>query len=214
MIKIIVFDFDGVIVDSNKLKKEVWFNLFPESDTRAQKIVKNALYRRFGEETRFNILRRIFENFGTPLFTRELLVNHYADKYNDLVQQGIAEKGFKVGILETLDLLSKKYALYINSGTPQLALQESVSRLKIQNFFKGVYGRPPSKEENLKKIMNAERVKGEDVLVVGDNEEDRQSAESCDCHFIGVANEFNGWAKTSFPAISSLIEIKNLIFTL
>lgn len=213
-IKVIVFDFDGVIVDSNALKYNAFFKLFPESDANAQNAVKEATDSA-RNKNRFRILREIFRKFGKSANEIENLVSRYAEEYNKKVQQGIIKKGFMPGALQSLKNLSAKYALYINSLTPEFALKEAVENLGIGRFLKGVYGQTSSleeaKESNLRKIMDLEKVDGENVLVVGDGEVDYQSSKACKCSFMGIVNEFNGWEDTGFPLLYDLTSIDSAI---
>jgi len=220
MIKVIVFDFDGVIVDSNALKYNAFFKLFPESDTKAQNTVKEVMFS-IGDRTRFKILEQIMKKLEKRKDEIENLVAHYAGKYNEIVQKEIFEKGLTPGALETLKNLSRDYNLYINSATPEFALKETLGRLDINRFLRASYGRisgadskESAKKTNLQRIMEREEVGGEKVLVVGDDEADWQAAQVCGCNFIGISNRWNHWERKSFPLISSLRELPKVIKTL
>ncbi len=204
MIKIIVFDFDGVLVDSNQLKREAWFSLFPPKINQvAEKVLPEI-----GERSRFEILQRIFEETGELQENIASLVNLYAEKYNEKVQRGILDKGLLPEVLETIKLLAGHYRLYLNSGTPESALKESADNLKISQFFQGIYGKPAAKEENLQKIISREKASAKEVLFVGDGEEDYQAARKFGCFFVGLVNDSNNWQNKDFPLISDLKEIR------
>ena len=212
MIKAVVFDFDGVMVDSNRLKRDTFFSLFPPSDRMAS-VIAEALSHSRGKG-RFEILREILWRFGKQASDVERLVSYYAEEYNEKVQREIAEIGLKEDVSKSLDVLSRNYHLYINSGTYGPALYETIAKLHISPFFQSIYGRPPSKDENLKIIMGIENAVDNEIVVVGDSEEDYQSATACQCFFIGIPNEFNGWREERFPLVPNLKMALNVIDSL
>jgi len=209
--KVIVFDFDGVIVDSNVIKKEVMLGLFP-GDARRTQIIGQILSKH-PKATRFLIIRETLRRLGTEEEKLEDLVYKYSDKFREAVRDSILEKGFFKGVPETLRTLKENYKLYINSSTPREALDEVVDGLKIRSLFDGIYGRVGdvesivAKQENLKTIFEREKVNGEQTLFVGDGEDDRETAEIHNCKFIGIKNEFNKWQDENFPL---LIDINNI----
>lgn len=192
MIKVIVFDFDGVLVDSNRIKFDFFFELFPVFDHAARAALKETLIF-MRERSRFDILRDIFSRLGVSGDKKENKVVEYALKYDEKVRSAITKIGLVPYAHNTISRLSSQYRIYINSATPESSLLKTVAVLEIRDFFKEIYGGPATKEENLKKIMEAENVKGNETVVIGDGESDRRSAEACDCFFIGIPNAFNKW---------------------
>lgn len=198
MIRVIIFDFDGVIVDSNRLKREAWFKLFPER-------------KKIPQGTRFEALRAIFTELGKPNDEIEALVTEYAERYNRMVQKGIAEIGLIPEAKEVLGDLASRYALYLNSATPSDALRETVENLGLGRFFKRVFGAPPSKISNLKNIIEIEGVKEREVVFVGDGESDYEAARACGISFVGIKNDFNNWNDTQFPLVPNIRMISETI---
>lgn len=212
MIKAIVLDFDGVIVDSNALKYRVFFDLFPRA-AEIQPMIEIVLSRnRYG--TRLDILREILGSLGKNAREVEALLPAYAARYNETVQRGILDLGVSNEVRATLTRLSHRYHLYLNSGTYAPALSESITNLGIGHYFQKVYGRPPSKEENLRDILTLENAPGREVIVIGDGEEDYESAAALNCPFIGIANGFNNWQGRPFRLIPSITRFPELIASL
>mgnify|MGYP001605815520 FL=1 len=135
----------------------------------------------------------------------------YAVVFNEVVQYGLANIGFIPGTAETLEQLAQRYRLYVNSATPEDALQQTCRNLGIDKYFEDIYGTPATKEENLRKVMARDTLSGEEILMVGDGEGDRNAAVSCQCFFVGISNEWNGWKGTPFPLIERIGEIKRVI---
>src|SRR3989344_6767593 len=121
--KIVVFDFDGVIVDSNHVKRNAWFEIFPDSFSISRGQIEETL-ERMGGYTRFGILRDIFSKKGIGDHEKiETLVNEYAQKFDEQVQSGII---FMPEVKETLPRLAAQAVLYVNSATPHESLRTLV----------------------------------------------------------------------------------------
>lgn len=210
MIKVVVFDFDGVLVDSNPLKDKAWFKIFDNHPRIPRHIVADVLSQNKG--TRFDILHTIFQRAG---FSKEEIQKHIqteALRFDALVQDWIVKRGLIRGVANTLADFSKRFRIYINSGTPHASLKMSVKRLGIRHSFQDIYGSPPKKEENLKTILDRENISGKEAVVIGDAEEDYRSAYSQGAFFIAVASGFYDWGlQRDFPIISS-IDLSRLLF--
>lgn len=218
MIKVIVFDFDGVLVDSNSLKRAAFYDLFKDAGSIDKKMIDDAWTEIDGQnKTRFEFIRAVFSKSGKSRAELEDLVKLYAEKYDEIVQEGIKSGGLITGAWEVLDNFSRQHRIYIDSATPDTNLQKTVDMLGIRRFLKGVYGKeiiglfsnPDSKKIVLKKIMDSEKVSGDEVLFVGDGEVDRDAASAYSCKFVGIANESNGWTEAEkFITIKSIAELK------
>lgn len=216
MIKAIVFDFDGVIVDSNRLKEEAFFRVFEGSREVSRELVADVLRRNFG--TRFDILRDILTRSGAGEDRIVQLMDEGARRFDALVQGEIAERGLVDGARELLASLGEKFCLYINSATPETALQATIARLGIGHHFRGIHGMPPAltKEENLRAILSREGIDAKETVVIGDGIGDLTSARALGTHFIAIASGFYDWTQESadFPRATRLKEAVAMIDTL
>ena len=88
MIKVIIFDFDGFIVDSLALKHQAFFDLFKGEDLKTQKIAADIIEKTRGCP-RHQKFYEIFKALKKPPRQINKLVEQYAQKYNDLVQNQI-----------------------------------------------------------------------------------------------------------------------------
>lgn len=216
-VKAIVFDFDGVIVRQSELfKREGWEQLFA-SHQRAWELFQEA-EKKFGHGRggdRYDILHHIFSGLypDESEGKREERVQSTAQEYDAFVQRRIVEAHVDPIDRMTLERLSKKYALYVNSATPKEALEKTIESLRLVGVFKGTLGRPHTKTENFEFVMSATDARPEELMFVGDGDNDVAVARSVGCRFLGYRNEWNQWKEgdTGFPVIRSLEDVENWV---
>lgn len=197
-VKAIVFDFDGTLVDSTKLKYEARFELFADEpeDVRAiaDTVIPTVRGKLRGEIARA-ILSQTHPHLPAEAFEEKVL--DFCRRYDALVEDRIVSQGLFPGAREMLDAAASRCRLYVNSGTPDYALQRLLERLEVAPLLKGIYGIHPSrtegasfvKKENLSKILVDAGVPPNEVVVVGDGIEDFETAQAHGCHFVGVRSE-------------------------
>lgn len=210
-IKVVVFDFDGTLADSNEFKEDAWSIVFKGDPRISQSLLEDVTAHNVG--TRFDILRDLFVRSGVKTEEIERLVAEYAERYDAAVRGRIMERGLNRGAEETLSVLSRDRCLYINSATAHLPLAALAERLGIRRYFKDVLGMPPSKEENLRSILAREGVDSKEAVVVGDGENDYRAARACNARFIAVNSGFHDWSGYGgdFPIISGIHQANDAI---
>jgi phosphoglycolate phosphatase-like HAD superfamily hydrolase len=184
MIKVIVFDFDGTLVQSNQLKYDAYFELFPKDDSHDEIIrrILNVSY----EESRYVILEKILRELAESVDGLKERVKILAAQYNDIVVEGAKicpECSDATGVLQQL---SNSHPLYLSSTTPEEALRDIVNFRGWAGYFQDIFGYPRKKPETLQEIMKREQIDASQLLVVGDGNSDRNSAENVGCDFFDV----------------------------
>lgn len=212
MIKVIVFDFDGVIVpESEQLKHRSWHPIFESYGERYRRPLAEALEKYVGGiGDRFDIMRYVFSALGHAPEDIQQLIGPTAERFDAVVRAGILGYGVGTETREVLERLSKKHPLYLNSATPQTSLIETVRQLGIDQYFKEVLGKPKTKIENFQHVMAQEKVEPLDILFLGDAEKDYEASRAIGCRFIGFANDWNHWksGEKPFRVITDFKEIE------
>ena len=194
-ISLVVFDCDGVILDSVVVKTRAFGQIIEEYGPEA--VARMTEYHLAnGGVSRF----RKFEWFYGEVLGRnitEVELNSLGKKFGQLVLEGVMLSPLVPGIMETLESLHGRLPMYVASGTPDDELLQVLDARNLTRFFQGVYGTPPDKTELLRRIIDQEGIAPNDTLMVGDSSTDLDAAQSCGAEFFGVGAEF---AVTSWPS--------------
>jgi phosphoglycolate phosphatase-like HAD superfamily hydrolase len=214
MIRCLVFDFDGVLVDSNTVKRDAYFRVFaPLGNTR--EVVEECLTAR-PDANRYQVIGCILHRLegdgllGSGSCTTELIV-HYAEQYNDICEAYTVTCPEIPGVSECLPRLAQHYALYINSATPEEPLRRVVHKRQWNCYFHGVVGSPRTKIENLAWILQRENVEGSRVIFVGDRQWDLIAARACGCHFVGIRSAYNHFDVQDLVILDDLRGLEKVI---
>lgn len=214
VVRCIVFDFDGVLVDSNTIKRNAYFHIFvPLLTTRP---VVEAILEANKNGDRYENIERILHGLVTSgsLNTDDVLgelIESYAEQYNRICEESVATCREIAGASACLTQLARRYALYVNSATPEGPLRRIVQRRGWQEHFRDVLGHPSTKANNLALILDREKVSGREVVFVGDSQQDLDAALHCGCRFVGLV-----WDASPFHAeppytVSTISELQTLI---
>jgi phosphoglycolate phosphatase len=185
----IVFDFDGTLIDSNQLKYDAYFKLFPTDDCHARII--RAVISEIFEQSRYVILEEILRKLG--IREKDSLkekVKGLAERYNEIVVAGAKTCPEKSGAEKALKKFAPAYGLYVSSTTPDASLKEIIRFRKWDGYFRDVFGYPHEKSKTLRRIIALEKLRSDQVLVIGDGESDRKSAKENGCPFLFVSERF------------------------
>lgn len=213
MIKVIVFDFDGVIIDSNKMKYDAYFDVFEGSPV--ENAIIEGVLKTHREKTRGYIIGEILKRAGADAIAGHVSLDEavagYSMKYNAIVERGAVECPEIKGASAAAARLSVRYPLYINSTTPDEPLLRILEKRSLAKYFKGVYGGARTKVKCLQDIMNLENANGGEAVVIGDGLSDRESAMTCGARFIGVRNEYNAFDGEGMVFLDDLERLEEMI---
>lgn len=183
MIKAIIFDFDGVILESAAIKT----NAFAE-------VVRDYPKEQAEEFVRYHMSHMgISRHVKFRYFIEEILHETYsddkekilADKFSDIVYEKVMHCDYVPGAREFLEQCYQKYDFYIATGTPEEEIRQILDGRDLAKFFKGVYGTPGKKEDIVANILNMNHYSPEEVIFVGDAETDLKAANRNNLHFVG-----------------------------
>lgn len=181
MLKAIIFDFDGVILESVDVKGWAFQKLFESYPSEQARILK--FHYENGGLPRANKIRHILKEFlGLP--GDDAAVDVYCDRFGKLVFQKVVDSPFVPGALEALRMFKGRIPMFIISGTPYDEINRIVDAKGLRDYFQAVYGSPTTKGEWTKKIIADSGFLSDEVVWVGDALSDLRAAKENGIRFI------------------------------
>jgi phosphoglycolate phosphatase-like HAD superfamily hydrolase len=181
-VKLLIFDFDGTIIESNEAKREVFFEVY-DKVTNDQKKRLGEVYRKRGGLPRSDLFKLAQTEMGDAHPSKETLLDlqrKYSENYLSRIDKVKLVEGFE----RFHQLFATKYRFAIASNAPLDEVTEVLKRKKIYDYFSYVSGYPTTKVEAVKTAFKTFDLEAENVLYVGDGEEDRLVCSALGVRFI------------------------------
>ncbi len=189
MIKAIIFDFDGVILESAAIKTEAFEQMVGQYPAEIGKRFLNYHLTHMGVSRNIKF-RYLLEELLQESCTDEKIAE-MGHRFSEIVYEKILAAPFVPGAREFLEKLYKKMDFYIASGTPQEEMRKIVKERGLKKYFKTVYGTPAKKEEISRRVMQEHGYEKEEVLFVGDADTDLFAAKASGIPFVGRSTSEN-----------------------
>lgn len=187
-IKAIIFDFDGVILESTQIKTQAFEMLFSQYPLQLDKII--AFHRDNMGISRYIKFRHIYnEILGQEL--NEVEEKRLGEKFSQIVLEQILKAPFVPGTREFMDEWQSQYEFFIASGTPQQEMEYILSQLNLEQFFCEIYGSPQNKPDIIKQIMIGHSLEAKQVVFIGDASSDLLAAKEMKVYFIARITDEN-----------------------
>lgn len=189
-ISCLVFDCDGVLLDSVPVKSTAFGRLAEPygAEARDRLLLFHALH---GGVSRYEKFAWFFRN----VLGREISPEESAEwgrKFAEYSLDEVRRCPLVPGAMGVLEKWRGVLPLYVCSGAPQAELGMVLEERGIAPFFTGIYGSPPGKTELLARIIRLAGVAAEETLMIGDAITDRNAAEAAEARFYGVGDDLRG----------------------
>lgn len=192
----IIFDFDGVVVESGEIKTQAFANLYRDyGETVMAEVAKYHVLN--GGMSRYEKFRYFQETLLerpplTPDEERQL-----DRRFSELVMEAVIASDAVPGAAELIRREAGRIPLFVASGTPEEELNMIVIRRGLASYFTAVRGSPTPKQKLIADILSVYGLSPERVLMIGDALIDYQSAQLNNVSFLGRVRPGD---KSPFPA--------------
>jgi phosphoglycolate phosphatase len=179
MIKYIVFDFDGTLVDSKSVFIEAYNQVAEKSGYKKLEPENIAALRKLGLAERFKYME-------IPLYKIPFLTNSFLKRYRQALHQVLLMAGMQEVIGE---LASQGYQVAIISSNQESIIRQFLTSNQLHHIrsvycSRNLFG----KDKLLRDFLKAYKLKNTEVLYVGDELRDIQA-----CRKAGVRMVWVGW---------------------
>lgn len=201
----LIFDFDGVLAESNDIRIQGFADLFADLPTEAM-----ARFMEFvkanGGLSRYGKIRHLYNRILCQPVS-ESQVDALAQQYSELVAKRVIEAPAVPGSLEFLAEYADRFECAVVSGSDQNELRRVCRARGIDGYFRTILGSPKEKTENLIALLSECAWDREACLYVGDSSNDYDAAVEAGIGFIGRNSGLVDWKDRDEVWVSSLAEL-------
>ncbi|MFA5903857.1 MAG: HAD family hydrolase [Desulfobacula sp.] len=184
----VVFDCDGVLIESNAVKTMAFGQTVEEFGPEAMDRLMNY-HREHGGISRFKKFEWFYSEVVKAPLSDEMM-DILCDRFTQFCIDAVLDAPMVAGARESLDFLSGKLPLFVASGTPEKELQDILIQRGLAPYFKRIHGTPPEKQYLLERIIRENGLDASKVLMVGDAVADLKAAQYCNTLFYGRGERF------------------------
>jgi phosphoglycolate phosphatase-like HAD superfamily hydrolase len=184
VIKNIIFDWDGVILDSNSVKDRAFEYVLRDYDE--VKVAKLLAYHQAnGGISRFVKFRMFFEKMLDQTITANQ-VEELSRQFSDFALKELVDSALQISeSVAWVKVNFDKYNFHVASGSEESELIRVAQAQELAHFFKSFHGSPTPKPELVKSILSSNEYLAEETLLIGDSINDFRAAEANSIAFCG-----------------------------
>ncbi len=179
--RVIILDFDGVVIESNDAKTRAFRRVFARFPEHAGAMM--AFHDANIPLGRFHKFDHLLELLGR---TGDIgLRDEIAADFTRLVQEEMQSVPLVAGVESFFEKITPRLPVYLASVTPAAELESIMDRRGLRAWFRGVYGCPPwTKPDAIRDVIARERLSPADALLIGDSSGDQNAAEETGVGFL------------------------------
>lgn len=190
-VKIIITDFDGVILESEEAKDRGFKKCFSIFGQDSDAILNYHLSNK--NLTRYQKFEYIFESILNRKYTSSVK-KWISERCNNCIYDEVIKCQEIPGIINFFNACANYVSIYVVSATPVDQLKRVVKKKKYQGLFKELLSIPPSKSEIIACLLDQHNAQGKEAVYIGDRNSDLIAAANNHVLFIARENgqEFTG----------------------
>ncbi|PHN01499.1 HAD family hydrolase [Flavilitoribacter nigricans] len=198
---IFFWDFDGVILDSNKIRDIGFQRVLTEYP--AQQVEELLKFHKLnGGLSRYVKFRYFFEKIRNEKLG-EVKLLELCESFSEIMRKILNDESLL--IQPTIKFIKENYSffpMHIVSGSDQDELRYLCNSLDISKYFVSINGSPVPKIELVRNILNSFDYQKSNCVLIGDSINDYEAAISNEIFFLGYNN----------PSVEKLTTLEMKIF--
>jgi len=187
VIRVVLWDFDGVIIDSMAVRDQGFrqiFNCYPTG------MVEDLIryHRQNAGLSRFHKIRYFYTHILGKEITDEKVYD-YAEQFSQTMRKILINHQYLIG--ETIAYIEKNhthYQFHIVSGSEEKELNYLCQELGIDQYFKTIEGSPTPKKQLVENILKVYGYDRSESILIGDSINDYEAAVENGISFYGYNN--------------------------
>ncbi|WP_248730033.1 MULTISPECIES: HAD family hydrolase [Halomonadaceae] len=191
----LVFDFDGVILDSASLKREAFAALYDDYPSADRQAIRAYLGRRGGQPREVKFRHIEGHILGRSVSDKDIA--ELCRRFKHSVEARILEAPEIAGARAFLERWHGRLPLYLLSATPEAELRDIVEKRQLAPRFDEVIGAPPDKVTGMRNLLARRGHAARHTVMIGDSYNDYRTASGNGTRFVGIAADL---AISPFPA--------------
>lgn len=192
MIKCIIFDMDGVLINTEPIHFKLWKQTFAENGL----IIEYDRYKDCIGSTNDFLMNLIYKNYGVDFRNNPSIITRFKELKNEVIHRG--EIPGIPGVPEVIKALHEKgYRMAVASSSPQMYIDICIKNLGIESYFELLFSaervpNPKPAPDVFLAVADLLGVAPEDCLVVEDSRNGSVAAKAAGMTCLGFANPDSG----------------------
>lgn len=189
-IDLVVFDCDGVLLESMAAKIEAFRTWVPEAHADLRDEFMRCVMSGFGK-SRTHHLDHFYTEIVGQAPSAEFLEAEVA-RFTEICEPLCAAAEWRIGSKEFVEACRDAgIPRYVLSGTPQQPLEDMLRSTGAAALFDVIIGSPPAKPESLARILAETGTPAHRAVFIGDANADHEAALHVGAHFVYFPSEAN-----------------------
>ncbi len=185
--KVIFWDFDGVLMNSNEIRDLGFVRVLSEfPKQKVDQLLK--FHQKNGGLSRYVKFRYFFEEvLGEEILEEE--INGWAEKFSEIMRELLIDESLLIE--ETIQFVKKEYEkreMHIVSGSDQSELRYICEQLEIAKYFNSINGSPTPKNDLVVNILDRNELNKKECVLIGDSINDYEAAKINQIDFLPYNN--------------------------
>ena len=186
--EVILWDFDGVIIDSNSVREFGFRSILKEFDPKqVEQLI--AFHNANGGWSRFVKFRYFYEEILKRPVT-DKLVQELANNFSSIMLDNLPNP--ELLIQETVHFIKEIHSqgkkMHIVSGSDGNELKALCEKLELSKYFLSINGSPKPKTELIRQIIHSSDISKDKYCLIGDAKNDFDAARENAITFFGFNN--------------------------